>query len=339
MHRNKFRETNKSVSIFQKDFFDDSDDSGKLPEKESTADKSPKEKASDFFDNHEHKTYIAPISKTHDSGSSVDGETSSGTISGWTSYSRTKKRGSTMNQRQNYSRDKPMHSTAPHPSKPPVLASKMRTFVFGDETNTSEPEEDEEKSKTHGIELEKIYGGGDTDVHEAEDSEEMDEIEESEKFKFENKWNLWIHETETKDWSHSSYKLMYTISNIKEFWDLVSNLHLLDHWKYNFFLMKSNSYPTWEHPTNRHGGTCSMRIDVSQSIELLEQLLLLTVNESLVDELEEINGISFGAKGNWSVVKIWNRDNKNNITSQMPTYLRRIYPSISIKYKENTPEY
>ncbi len=103
--------------------------------------------------------------------------------------------------------------------------------------------------------------------------------------------------------------------------------------------MKANSHPTWEHSTNRNGGTCSIRIDVSQSIDIIEQLAILLVNESLTEEINDINGISFAAKGNWSVSKIWNRDNKNNISNQMPSYLRKIYPSISIKYKENIPEY
>ena len=59
----------------------------------------------------------------------------------------------------------------------------------------------------------------------------------------------------------------------------------------------------------------------------------------MTDEINDINGISFAAKGNWCVIKIWNRDYKNNISNQIPPYLRKIYPAISIKYKENIPEY
>lgn len=170
------------------------------------------------------------------------------------------------------------------------------------------------------------------------DIETMNFIDGSE-YKFQNKWFIWVHETNVKDWSMDSYQIIYTIENISDFWKFVGNMSRLDQLKYNFFIMKSNSHPTWEHSTNRNGGTCSIRIDISQSIDIIEQLLILLVNETLTDEINDINGVSFTAKNNWSVIKIWNRDNKNNISNQMPSYLRKIYPSISIKYKENIPEY
>ncbi len=153
-----------------------------------------------------------------------------------------------------------------------------------------------------------------------------------------NKWYVWVHETDSKDWSPKSYKIAHTIDTIANFWKFFNNISKLNHWKYNFFIMKENSHPTWEHSSNRNGGTCSFRIDVGQCIDVIEQLSMLVLNESISDE-NDLNGISFAAKGNWSVIKIWNRDNKNNISNHMPSYLRKIYPSISIKYKENTPEY
>ena len=158
-------------------------------------------------------------------------------------------------------------------------------------------------------------------------------------YKFQNKWYIWLHEVDSKDWSTKSYKLVYVIENINDFWQFFNNINKLNQWKFNFFIMKSSSHPTWEHTTNRNGGTCSIRIDISQSVDIIEQLAILLVNESLTEEINDINGISFAAKGNWCVIKIWNRDNKNNISNQMPSYLRKIYPAISIKYKENIPEY
>ena len=158
-------------------------------------------------------------------------------------------------------------------------------------------------------------------------------------YKFQNKWYIWIHEVDSKDWSTKSYRIIHTIENISDFWQFFNNVHKLNQWKFNFFIMKGSSHPTWEHSTNRNGGTCSIRIDISQSVDIIEQLAILLVNESLTEEINDINGVSFAAKGNWCVIKIWNRDNKNNISNQMPSYLRKIYPAISIKYKENIPEY
>jgi hypothetical protein len=162
---------------------------------------------------------------------------------------------------------------------------------------------------------------------------------EMKEFKFQNKWYVWMHEIDSKDWSAKSYKIIHTIESLYDFWKFFNHTQTLNQWKFNFFIMKSSSHPTWEHSTNRNGGTCSIRIDIGQSIEIIEQLSILLVNESLTDEINDINGISFAAKGNWCVIKIWNRDYKNNISNQIPSYLRKIYPAISIKYKENIPEY
>lgn len=158
-------------------------------------------------------------------------------------------------------------------------------------------------------------------------------------YKFQNNWYVWVHEVDSKDWSIKSYKIIHVIESIYDFWQFFNNIGKLNQWKYNFFIMKANSHPTWEHSSNRNGGTCSIRIDISQSIDIIEQLAILLVNESLTEEINDINGISFAAKGNWCVIKIWNHNNKNNISNQIPSYLRKIYPSISIKYKENIPEY
>ena len=173
----------------------------------------------------------------------------------------------------------------------------------------------------------------DSDINKYNIEQEMKELN------FQNKWYVWLHEIDSKDWSAKSYKIIHTIENLWDFWQFFNHTYLLNQWKYNFFIIKCNSHPTWEHSTNRNGGTCSIRIDISQSIEIIEQLSILLVNESLTDEINDINGISFAAKGNWCVIKIWNRDYKNNISNQIPPYLRKIYPAISIKYKENIPEY
>jgi hypothetical protein len=157
--------------------------------------------------------------------------------------------------------------------------------------------------------------------------------------KLNNIWYVWVHEIESRDWSPESYKIIYEIKNISEFWRFLNNIHKLNQWKYHFFLMKAHSHPTWEHTSNRNGGSASIRIDVTHSIDIIEQIVILAFNESLTEQINDINGICFAAKGSWSVVKIWNKDKRNNIGAQLPGYMKKIYPSISIKYKDNTPEY
>ncbi len=211
-----------------------------------------------------------------------------------------------------------------------------KSFNMSKKHKEYDSEDEEQKPK------EKFVSKPNIEKEESEE-EQNDDIEDANipdgDYKFQNTWYIWVHEVDSKDWSTKSYKIIHIIEKLSDFWEFFNNTHKLNQWKFNFFIMKANSHPTWEHSTNRNGGTCSIRIDVSQSIDIIEQLAILLVNESLTEEINDINGISFAAKGNWSVSKIWNRDNKNNISNQMPSYLRKIYPSISIKYKENIPEY
>jgi hypothetical protein len=209
-----------------------------------------------------------------------------------------------------------------------------KSFSSNRKRNDSESEEEEKPIQVVKPKVEKQT---ETEKENESDEEELN-IPDGE-YKFQNTWFVWVHEVDSKDWSSKSYKIIHIIEKLSDFWEFFNNTHKLNQWKFNFFIMKQNSHPTWEHSTNRNGGTCSIRIDVSQSIDIIEQLAILLVNESLTEEINDINGISFAAKGNWSVSKIWNRDNKNNISNQMPSYLRKLYPSISIKYKENIPEY
>jgi hypothetical protein len=162
---------------------------------------------------------------------------------------------------------------------------------------------------------------------------------EMKEYKFLNLFNIWVHTIDSKDWTKTSYKVVYKIKSLYDFWEFFTNIHLYNQWKYNFFIMKENSFPSWEDETNRNGGTCSIRIDINKSIELIEQLCILLVNETLINDSNDINGISFYAKNNWCIIKIWNKNNKNNISQQLPQYLRKMYPSITIQYKVNTPEY
>ena len=188
-----------------------------------------------------------------------------------------------------------------------------------------------------------VIGCIDTDVSDMSDFSgkfESDEIKsDKDDYKLHNKWFVWVHENDSKYWTPETYHIIHTIETIKDFWLFFNNIKLLDQWKYNFFVIKSTSHPTWEHSTNRIGGTCSFRIDISESVNLIEQIGILLINECLTNEIDDINGISFNAKKSWSVVKIWNKDKKNNISAQMPEYLKKIYHGISIQYKENKPEY
>ena len=102
--------------------------------------------------------------------------------------------------------------------------------------------------------------------------------------------------------------------------------------------MKDISVPQWEHDTNRNGGICSLRILKNKALELMEQLGIAILNNSFSNKPDDINGISFCAKLNWCIIKIWNKDFNNDISQSVPLYMSKKYGT-QPRYKKNEPEY
>jgi hypothetical protein len=159
---------------------------------------------------------------------------------------------------------------------------------------------------------------------------------------FENKWHVWVRQNNSTDWSIKSYKDKYCINSISTFWKVFNNFHKLDHYNYNFFIMKEMANgksiePTWEAELNKKGATCSLRIDITQSMDLMQQACFLLFNESLIDTPDIINGISYSIKNNWAFIKIWVKVNVD-ISDHLPDSLLSMYPKISIQHKGIVPE-
>lgn len=152
---------------------------------------------------------------------------------------------------------------------------------------------------------------------------------------FKDKWVLWAHLLNDKDWSLKSYKRLYEIENSTQFWKVYNNIHKFGLGIAHYFLMKDGVNPTWEDPHNRDGGICSIQIDnrnVSTSFEDFSARLVL----DLVGD--NINGISISPKTKWYLIKVWNGDGAD-LTKKMHKEIYETYNGKSIKYKKNNPEY
>ena len=116
-------------------------------------------------------------------------------------------------------------------------------------------------------------------------------------------------------------------------------MYILDIDNYYFFVMRENSIPQWEDITNRNGGICSLRVVKNVVCEIVEQLGILVLNESISDNPTDINGISFGGiKNNYCVIKLWNTDCANDTKYHIPDYMCRKYKTYP-RYKKNSPEF
>jgi hypothetical protein len=133
--------------------------------------------------------------------------------------------------------------------------------------------------------------------------------------KLPNQWKLWVHNNNTNnDWSMKTFKELYQINNIEDFWTLHNNWSKNGHViKNHYFLMKDDVSPNRSDEKNINGGCWSFRVKINQAQLLWDDLALYLVTNNLSKIPEEINGITCNVKKNqWVVIKIWNSNQKNS---------------------------
>lgn len=158
--------------------------------------------------------------------------------------------------------------------------------------------------------------------------------------KLNDEYTLWGHHLDDRNWSISGYKKMCTIKTVSDFWRLFNNFKKIG-WKFmHFYLMKSNVEPTWEHPLNRGGGICSFKVQTEGALEIWESLNVKMICHQLSSISQDINGISISPKNQeWALIKIWNKDIKNDLMVTLNSEITETYKDLSIQYKANNPEY
>lgn len=154
-----------------------------------------------------------------------------------------------------------------------------------------------------------------------------------------NKFTLWSHDIHNKNWSINGYKNICTFGDVSSFWKILNNFNKYGVKFNHFFVMKENIHPIWEHPINRNGGVCSLRVDLNSFESIWEDLNINMVCGKLTDNSDDINGLSISPKNNWAIIKIWNKDSNNDLSMCLSKNLLDKYSKYSIRYKPNSPEY
>jgi hypothetical protein len=155
------------------------------------------------------------------------------------------------------------------------------------------------------------------------------------------KWLIWIHPSESKDFSPMSYAKLTDINNVSSFWKFMNNFEKLDYKNNQFYLMRQGIFPIWEDNHNRYGSTISYRYDISQKIcmDFWIDICMLAVNEILYDDMNDITGLSFTTKNNWVMIKVWNSNGNVDISKKLSDILTKKYPNQQPFHKKNNPEY
>jgi len=137
-----------------------------------------------------------------------------------------------------------------------------------------------------------------------------------------NKWNIWYHH-EKDNWKISGYKNIYEIITIGDFWKLYNNWDKLNGINSkHFFLMKNNISPLWEDLENINGGCWSFKVTEYDAEKLWTDLSVYIICNQLTSTPDDLVGLSICLKkNNFSVIKIWNKNSKNNSLTLLNKYI------------------
>lgn len=157
-------------------------------------------------------------------------------------------------------------------------------------------------------------------------------------FKLHTEWNVWVHDLDVTDWFIENYTNIFTIKTLADFWAIFNNFEKLCYRNYHFFFMRKGINPTWEDDSNCNGGICSIKEDINKSNILIRDLCMYAMNEILVPDNMDVTGIVFSPKNNWAIIKIWNKNRRNNTSELMSATLKHKYEDLSIKFRNCVPE-
>lgn len=125
-------------------------------------------------------------------------------------------------------------------------------------------------------------------------------------------WTIYIHENFNKDWSLDSYKQVWKIHTILDFWTFFNNFRNLG--GYQFFLMRGDTKPVYEDSVNKEGGSYSYIIPGQNVFNTSMFVMMKMIGETILDESEDFNnitGMSLVPKRTTSILKVWIK-NKNH---------------------------
>jgi len=172
-----------------------------------------------------------------------------------------------------------------------------------------------------------------------EDEDELENEEVDVNTKLNSSWVLWYHH-EKNNWKINGYRKIYKIDTIKDFWELYKNFDRIGGINnQHFFLMREGIEPIWEDEANKQGGCWSFKKMENESAEIWEDLTIRIVGETLLEDNSEINGLSICLKRQSnSVIKIWNKNSKNNCKSLIHKDILNKYGK-EILYIAHIPEF
>ena len=163
----------------------------------------------------------------------------------------------------------------------------------------------------------------------------------SPKYDLNDKWNLYYHLPDDKNWDITSYTtILGDIQSAEEI--LALNKQISDSVisKCMLFCMRKGIAPMWEDSKNRSGGCFSYRILNKQVPDVWRTLLCLCCGETLATNVahsKHINGVTISPKKNFCIIKIW----LDTTEFQDPVFIKQMasLPIQGCLFKKHEPEF
>lgn len=129
-----------------------------------------------------------------------------------------------------------------------------------------------------------------------------------EEHKLTKEWSLWLRSHEEKSWDINTYKKVYTMNTIEEYWALHNNIRRVQDM---MFLMKEDIVPVFEDEKNKNGGQITIVTSLKEMLNVYHDLSSLILTNNLCNQMENINGVSLSTRGSKALLKIWFNDYEN----------------------------
>jgi hypothetical protein len=159
--------------------------------------------------------------------------------------------------------------------------------------------------------------------------------------KLSDKWTLWAHLPHDTDWSITSYKKIYTVSNVEETIAITETLPPILVQNCMLFWMREGIKPTWEDPKNRNGGCFSYKVVNKSVYDSWKELTYCTLGNTISKQMsfvDKVTGITISPKKNFCIIKIWMADCANQNPAIVINEIKGIVSQGCI-FKKHAPEY
>ena len=127
-------------------------------------------------------------------------------------------------------------------------------------------------------------------------------------------WTIYMHEIFDKNWDMDSYKEVWKINTILDFWTFFNNFRNLG--GYQFFMMRGNAKPMYEDPVNKEGGSYSYVIPGQNVFDTSLFVMMKMIGETILDEsvdFSNVTGLSLVPKRSTSILKVWIKNKENKV--------------------------